>query len=136
MSSKPRTFVFFFVAVGALCLPMPGKQIFASINILFLVLGCFIDTIVLLLVVVPIVLPVAQGAGIDMVHLGVVLVLNMMIGLATPPFGMLLFTISGLTGTRLMDVVREMLPFLAVLVGVLLLCTFVPSIVLWLPGLF
>ena len=106
------------------------------LNIMFLVLGCFIDTIVLLLIVVPIVLPVAEGAGIDLVHFGVVLVLNMMIGLSTPPFGMLLFTITGLTRTSMGPVIREVLPFIVVLVGVLMLCTFVPGIVLWLPGLF
>jgi tripartite ATP-independent transporter DctM subunit len=105
-------------------------------NLLFLALGCFVDTIVLLLIVVPIVLPVAEGAGIDLVHFGVVLVLNMMIGLATPPFGMLLFTITGLTDTPIGPVIREVLPFLAVLVGVLFLCIFVPETVLWLPGLF
>lgn len=105
------------------------------LNLLFLVLGCFIDTIVLLLVVVPMVLPAAQAAGIDMVHLGVVLVLNMMIGLATPPFGMLLFTISGLTGTPLGKIIKEIWPFLIVLLGVLFLCTYVPYMVLWLPGL-
>jgi tripartite ATP-independent transporter DctM subunit len=106
------------------------------LNILFLVLGCLIDTIVLLLVVVPMVLPAAEAAGIDMVHLGVVLVMNMMIGLATPPFGMLLFTISGLTGTSLGRIVKEIWPFLAVLVCVLFLCTYLPGMVLWLPGLF
>jgi tripartite ATP-independent transporter DctM subunit len=105
------------------------------LNILFLVLGCFIDTIVLLLVVVPIVLPVAQQAGIDLVHLGVVLVLNMMIGLATPPFGMLLFIMSGLTETPLGKIVRESIPFIAILVVVLFLCTYVPDVVLWLPRL-
>ncbi len=105
------------------------------LNLLFLVLGCFIDTIVLLLVVVPIVLPVAEGAGIDLVHLGVVLVLNMMIGLSTPPFGMLLFIMSGLTKTPMGKIVREVIPFLAILIAVLFLCTYVPDIVLWLPGL-
>lgn len=104
------------------------------LNVLFLVLGCFIDTMVLLLVVVPIVLPAAEAAGIDMVHLGVVLVMNMMIGLATPPFGMLLFTISGLTGTSIGEIIREMWPFLLVLISVLLLCTYLPATVLWLPG--
>jgi len=103
------------------------------LNILFLVLGCFIDTIVLLLVVVPIVLPVAHHAGIDSVHLGVVLVLNMMIGLATPPFGMLLFIISGITETPLGKIVRESVPFIAILIVVLFLCTYVPGLVLWLP---
>jgi tripartite ATP-independent transporter DctM subunit len=105
------------------------------LNVLFLVLGCFIDTIVLLLVVVPIVLPVAEGAGIDLVHLGVVLVLNMMIGLSTPPFGMLLFIMSGLTKTPLGKIVRETVPFVAILIAVLFLCTYVPDVVLWLPHL-
>lgn len=103
------------------------------LNILFLVLGCFIDTIVLLLVVVPIVLPVAGQAGIDPVHFGVVVVLNMMIGLATPPFGMLLFIVSGLTKTPLSPIIRETMPFLAILMAVLLLCTYVPEVVLFLP---
>ena len=106
------------------------------LNVMFLVLGCFIDTMVLLLIVVPIVLPVAEAAGIDLVHFGVVLVLNMMIGLSTPPFGMLLFTITGLTRTPMGPVIREVLPFIVVLVGVLMLITFVPGVVLWLPGLF
>jgi tripartite ATP-independent transporter DctM subunit len=110
--------------------------LFLLINILFLVLGCFIDTIVLLLIVVPIVLPVAQGAGINLVHFGVVIVLNMMIGLATPPFGMLMFVVSGLTKTPLASIIKEMWPFLAVLITVLFICTYFPAIVLWLPGLF
>ncbi len=106
------------------------------LNVMFLVLGCFIDTMVLLLIVVPIVLPVAEAAGIDLVHFGVVLVLTMMIGLSTPPFGMLLFTITGLTRTPMGPVIREVLPFIVVLVAVLMLITFVPGVVLWLPGLF
>jgi tripartite ATP-independent transporter DctM subunit len=105
------------------------------LNVLFLVLGCFIDTIVLLLIVVPIVLPVASQAGIDPVHFGVVIVLNMMIGLATPPFGMLLFIVSGLTKTPMREIIREVAPFLLVLVAVLFLCTYVPATVLFLPGL-
>jgi TRAP-type C4-dicarboxylate transport system permease large subunit len=106
------------------------------LNLMFLVLGCFVDTIVLLLIVVPIVLPVAGAGGVDLVHFGVVIVLNMMIGLATPPFGMLLFTITGLTRTPLGPVIREVAPFLGVLVAVLLICTFAPGLVLWLPGIF
>ncbi len=105
-------------------------------NILFLMLGCFLDTMVLLLIVVPVVLPAATLAGIDPVHFGVVIVLNMMIGLSTPPFGMLLFIVSGLTDTPLSKVIKEIMPFLATLVGVLLLCTYVPGIVLFLPRVF
>ncbi len=102
-------------------------------NLLFLLIGCFVDTIVLLLVVVPIILPAVNQAGIDLVHFGVVIVLNMMIGLVTPPFGMLLFVVSGLTDTPLYSIMKQIVPFLAVLVGVLFLCTYIPGFVLFLP---
>lgn len=105
------------------------------LNILFLVLGCFLDTMILLLVVIPMILPAVKALGIDLVHFGVVVILNMMIGLCTPPYGMLLFCVSGLTKTPLGLVVREVLPFLWVLIGVLFLITYVPGIVLFLPRL-
>jgi tripartite ATP-independent transporter DctM subunit len=103
------------------------------LNILFLVLGCFLDTMILLLVVIPMILPAVRALGIDMVHFGVVIILNMMIGLCTPPYGMLLFTVSGLTKTPLGPVIRETIPFLWVLITVLFLITYVPSLVLFLP---
>jgi tripartite ATP-independent transporter DctM subunit len=105
------------------------------VNVLFLILGCFLDTMILMLVVVPMILPAVKALGIDMVHFGVVIILNMMIGLCTPPYGMLLFTVSGLTKTPLGPVIREVLPFLWVLIGVLFLITYVPGLVLFLPRL-
>ncbi len=105
-------------------------------NLLFLVLGCFLDTMVLLLIVVPIVLPAAIQSGIDPVHFGVVIVINMMIGLVTPPFGMLLFIVCGLTDTPLSKVIKETIPFIIALMAVLFLCTYIPGLVLFLPGLF
>jgi tripartite ATP-independent transporter DctM subunit len=105
------------------------------VNILFLILGCFLDTMILMLVVIPMILPAVKALGIDMVHFGVVIILNMMIGLCTPPYGMLLFTVSGLTKTPLGPVIREVLPFLWVLIGVLFLITYVPGLVLFLPRL-
>lgn len=103
------------------------------VNFVFLLLGCFMDTSSIQLVFVPIVLPVMKALGIDLVHFGVVITLNMMIGLSTPPFGMLLFIVSGLTGAKLKDVIREMIPFIILFVGVLFLITYVPDLVLWLP---
>ena len=103
------------------------------LNLIFLVLGAFFDTIVLLLVVIPIVLPVMTGAGIDPIHFGVVITLNMMIGLCTPPFGVLLFIVSSMTRTPLRDVIRELWPFLAIMVTALVILMFVPDIVLWIP---
>jgi tripartite ATP-independent transporter DctM subunit len=105
------------------------------LNILFLILGCFLDTMILMLVVIPMILPAVKALGIDMVHFGVVVILNMMIGLCTPPYGMLLFTVSGLTKTPLGLVIKEVMPFLWVLIVVLFLITYVPGIVLFLPRL-
>ena len=103
------------------------------VNLMFLVLGCFLDVSVLLLVFVPMLLPAARVLGIDLVHFGVVVVLNMMIGLITPPFGMLLFVIKALTGIPIGEMVKEGLPFLAMLLLLLLAMTLFPQIVLWLP---
>ncbi len=105
------------------------------INIVFLVLGMFLDTMAITLVFVPMVLPVINAMGIDLVHFGVVVVLNMMIGLSTPPYGMLLFVVSGLTGTKLKVIIKEMIPFIILFIGVLFLITYVPDAVLWLPKL-
>jgi len=103
------------------------------VNLVFLVLGCLLDTTTLLLVLVPLLLPVARAVGVDLVHFGVVIVLNMMIGLLTPPYGVLLFVLSGLAGTPVKEIVRELVPFILALVAVLFLITFVPSLVLALP---
>jgi len=103
------------------------------VNLMFLVLGCFLDVSVLLLVFVPMLLPAAKLLGIDLVHFGVLVVLNMMIGLITPPFGMLLFVTKALTGIPIGEMVREGWLFLLMLVLLLLTITLFPQIVLWLP---
>jgi tripartite ATP-independent transporter DctM subunit len=104
-------------------------------NLVFLVLGCLLDTTTLLLVLVPLLLPAAKAFGVDLVHFGVVIVVNMMIGLLTPPYGVLLFVLSGLSGAPVKDIVRELVPFMAALIAVLFLLIFVPSLVLALPRL-
>ena len=104
------------------------------INILFIILGMFIDTMAITLVFIPMVLPLVKMLGIDLVHFGVVIVLNMMIGLSTPPFGMLLFIVSGISGAPLKSVIKEIFPMLLVLIGVLFLITYIPWFVLYLPG--
>ena len=103
------------------------------VNLLFLVLGCFLDVSVLLLVFVPMLLPAARLLGIDLVHFGVLVVLNMMIGLITPPFGMLLFVTKALTGIPIGEMIKEGWLFLLILVLFLLAVTVFPQIVLWLP---
>ncbi|MEA2063306.1 MAG: TRAP transporter large permease [Gemmatimonadota bacterium] len=106
------------------------------INILFLILGMFIDTSTITLVFIPMVLPLVEQVGIDLVHFGVLIVLNNMIGLSTPPFGMLLFIVSGVSGTPLQKVIKEALPMVLVLFAVLLLITYVPDIVMFIPNTF
>ncbi len=103
------------------------------VNALFLLLGCFLDVSVLLLVFVPMLLPAVDLLGIDKVHFGVLVVLNMMIGLIHPPFGMLLFVTKALTGIPIMAMVREGWLFLLMLLALLMAMTLFPSIVLWLP---
>ena len=103
------------------------------VNLLFLALGCVLDVSVLLLVFVPMLLPAARLLGIDLVHFGVLVVLNMMIGLIHPPFGMLLFVTKALTGIPIGAMMKEGWPFLLMLLGLLLAITFFPPIVLWLP---
>ncbi len=103
------------------------------VNLMFLVLGCFLDVSVLLLVFVPMLLPAAKLLGVDLVHFGVLVVLNMMIGLIHPPFGMLLFVTKALTGIPIGEMMKEGWPFLVMLLLLLLAMTFFPQIVLWLP---
>jgi len=114
-------------------LQLSRLQFLFMVNALFLVLGCFLDVSVLLLVFVPMLLPAAKLLGVDLVHFGVLVVLNMMIGLIHPPFGMLLFVTKALTGIPIGDMMREGWPFLVMLLGLLVAITLFPQIVLWLP---
>jgi tripartite ATP-independent transporter DctM subunit len=104
-------------------------------NILLLILGCFLEGTTILLVIVPVLLPTAHALGIDPVHFGVVVVVNVMIGLVTPPYGLLLFMMVKIADVPLKDLVRDVLPFLWVMIGALALMTYVPEIVLFLPKL-
>ncbi len=108
-------------------------QFLLMLNLLFLVLGCFLDVSVLLLVFVPMLLPSVKALGIDLVHFGVLVVLNMMIGLIHPPFGMLLFVTKALTGIPIGAMLREGWMFIVMLLLLLLAMTLFPQIVLWLP---
>lgn len=106
------------------------------VNVLLLVLGCLLDASTLILVIIPIFIPACRTLGIDLVHFGVVAVVNCMIGLITPPYGIVLFVINAVTGIRLKEIVAEIWPFVIVLVLALLLMILFPAIVLWLPRLF
>ena len=125
-------------AVGSFLLSITDNKyiLLLLINILFLALGMFIDTSTIILVFIPMVLPLVKGMGIDLTHFGVMIVLNMMIGLTTPPFGVLLFIVSGITGTPLQAIIKDTWPMIIVLIIVLFMITYIPGIVLFLPTIF
>jgi tripartite ATP-independent transporter DctM subunit len=106
------------------------------VNIVFLLLGLFLEGTTVLLVIVPVFVPAAQALGIDMVHFGVMSVVNIMLGLITPPFGLLLFIMTKISGSPMRDLIRDVFPFLITLILGLVVFTFVPETVLWLPRLF
>lgn len=103
------------------------------VNLILLVLGGLLEGGTILLVIVPILIPTAKLLGIDMVHFGLVVTVNLMIGLITPPYGLLLFIMANITGESIKRIVTESLPFLAVMIGALMFITYVPDAVLWLP---
>ncbi len=107
-----------------------------GINLLLLLLGCVLDATTIILVIIPLFLPTCRDLGIDLVHFGVVAVVNCMIGLITPPYGILLFVLNAVTGIPLSEIIREIWPFLLTLLVALLGLVLWPGLVLWLPHLF
>ena len=106
-----------------------------AVNVLILLLGCVLDATTIILVIVPLFLPTCQALGIDLVHFGVLVVVNSMIGLITPPYGILLFVINAVTDITLREIIEEIWAFLAVLIAALVIMVLSPDLVLWLPRL-
>jgi len=117
-------------------LDIPPLAFLLMINVLFLALGCLFDATTLTLIVIPLFLPAARDLGIDLVHFGVVMTVNIMIGLITPPYGVLLFVISGICKIPLGAIIREIWPFIIVETIALLAMVVFPELVLWLPHQF
>lgn len=103
------------------------------VNAVILLLGCILDATTIILVIVPLFIPACRALGIDLVHFGVVIVVNCMIGLITPPYGILLFVINAVTGIPLGAMIREIWPFILVLLAALLAMVLLPEVVLFLP---
>jgi len=104
------------------------------INVMLLALGTFMDMAPLIVITTPILLPVTAQLGIDPVHFGIILLLNLAIGLCTPPVGSTLFVGCAIGGITLEEATKGLWPFYLAMVAILLLVTFVPSLSLWLPG--
>ncbi|TIU16872.1 MAG: TRAP transporter large permease, partial [Mesorhizobium sp.] len=103
------------------------------VNILMLVVGCFLDTIAAITILVPILLPIVVLYGIDPVHFGLIMTLNLMIGLLHPPLGMVLFVLSRVAKLSVERTTMAILPWLVPLIVALILITFIPAVTLWLP---
>ncbi|WP_417669664.1 TRAP transporter large permease [Roseibium sp.] len=117
-------------------LDVPPLLFLLGVNLLLLLLGCVLDATTIILVIIPLFLPTCRELGIDLIHFGVIAVVNCMIGLITPPYGILLFVINAVTKIPLREIIKEIWPFLGVLVLALLAMILVPDVVLWLPRLF
>lgn len=127
----PRTLTVFIQA-----LDLSPLAFLILVNILLLLLGCLLEGTTIILIVLPVLIPTAKALGIDLVHFGIVSVVNIMIGLITPPYGLLLFIMTNIGKVSLGALVREVMPFLYALLFALGLITFFPDLVLFLPRLF
>lgn len=107
-----------------------------AVNFLILLLGCVLDATVIILVIVPLFVPACTALGIDLIHFGILVVVNSMIGLITPPYGVLLFVINAVTGIPLGEIIKEIWPFFAILLFALFLMIISPGIILFLPRVF
>lgn len=105
------------------------------INLILLFLGCLMDIIAILVILTPILMPIIYSLGIDPVHFGVFYVLNLMIGLITPPVGLVMYVTCGIAGVKMKDYIKNIWPFWIALIILLIIITLVPEIVLWLPGI-
>ena len=107
-----------------------------AVNFLVLLLGCVLDATVIILVIVPLFVPACTALGIDLIHFGILVVVNSMIGLITPPYGVLLFVINAVTGIPLGEIIKEIWPFFGILLFALFLMIISPDIILFLPRVF
>jgi C4-dicarboxylate transporter DctM subunit len=125
----PQTIAEHILAVG-----MEPWMFLIVVNVLLLVAGAFMEPTGVILILAPILFPIASQLGIDPIHLGVIMVVNMEIGMVTPPVGLNLFVTAGVTKMTLMQVTRAALPWLSVLLVFLVMITYIPAITLALPN--
>ncbi len=105
------------------------------LNVFFFILGMFMDPTASILIVTPIIMPIILNVGIDPVHFGIIMILNLMIGLLTPPVGMSLYTVANIGKVKIENLIKELLPFYLLLFGVLVLLIIFPQIILFVPNL-
>ena len=114
---------------------VPSLVVLAAINILVLIIGMFIDPNSAVIVISPLIAPAAAAVGVDSIHLGAIIVFNLAIGMITPPFGLNIFIGMSTFKTSYAEIMRAVFPFIAVAITALLLITYIPQLVMWLPSL-
>ncbi|RPI01872.1 MAG: TRAP transporter large permease, partial [Zetaproteobacteria bacterium] len=124
------------VADGVLAITTQPWAVLLLVNIFLLIVGCFMETIAAITILVPVLLPLMDRIGVDPVHFGVVMVLNLMIGLLTPPVGMVLYVLARVANMSLDRTTKACAPFLIPLLVTLAIVTYWPGMVMWLPGIF
>lgn len=130
VSQVPQNVMSFITSSG-----LSPTMILLILNGILIVMGCFLDVFSVMLITIPIIYPILMQLGIDPIHLAVIYTVNMEIGTITPPVGMNLFALAGATGVPVEEVTRGILPFVLVMIGILLLITYVPVLSTWLPSL-
>ena len=124
------------ITAGMLSISKDPFVLLMIVNVMLILVGMFLDSTTAILVIAPIIAKPLMAAGVDPVHLGMVVVFNLMIGLVTPPMGLSLYLVSDIAKVKMREVLREMLPFYIPLVGTLLLITYVPWITTVIPKYF
>jgi C4-dicarboxylate transporter DctM subunit len=122
--------------LAAILEPMGYFGFILTVNVIFLIIGTFLDQNPAILILAPIFAPIAVQLGIDPIHFGIIVIMNLVIGLITPPLGEVLFIVGPIAGVSLEEVSKEVLPFMLVEIGTLLLVSYIPFITLWIPRLF
>lgn len=115
-------------------MPVPNWVLLVAINVLLLIVGCFMDTASAILVMTPLLLPIATALGVDPIHFGIIVTVNLSIGMFTPPLGLSIFITQGMFKANLPALYRALMPYVAVSVFALMLVTFIPQLSLWLLG--
>jgi len=123
------------IAEYILAMGLSPWQFLIIVNLLLLVAGNFMEPTGIILILAPILLPIAEQLGINPVHLGIIMVVNLEIGMVTPPVGLNLFVTAGITGMSIMQVVRAAFPWLSVLLVFLVIVTYIPALSMWLPNM-
>jgi len=123
------------IVEGMMSLTATPWVVLLIINVILLILGCFMEAIAIMLLTIPVFMPMIARVGVDPVHFGVVMTLNLMIGLLTPPVGMCLYAVSAISKVPLWPLAKELWPYIVALTVCLFLVTYIPGLVLWIPNL-